>query len=209
MKKSLSTLCVALLLGGASSAFASSTDLTVTGIITPAACTPNLAGGGVVDFGKISAKDLNPTASTRLPVRTIELTVKCDAATQVALQLADMRAGSASRPGNDYFGLGLINGNEKLGFYQLTFGIPVADVPTNMIDSRDNGTTWFGLDDTIARVGSLVSFGSRFADGYAPDFVTDVTVDMLVHASIAPTNGLNLTDEQTIDGLATLQIWYR
>lgn len=40
---------------------ASSTDLTVTGVITPQACTPSLSNGGIIDNGKISAKDLNLT----------------------------------------------------------------------------------------------------------------------------------------------------
>jgi type 1 fimbria pilin len=44
MNKTLSALWTALLLTAASPAFAASTDLTVTGIITPGACTPSLSG---------------------------------------------------------------------------------------------------------------------------------------------------------------------
>ncbi|MFE4459165.1 DUF1120 domain-containing protein [Nocardia tengchongensis] len=51
---------------------ASSVDLTVTGIITPSACTPTLTNGGIVDYGKTSA-------------RYSQLTVTCDAATLMAL----------------------------------------------------------------------------------------------------------------------------
>ena len=120
MNKHLSLLTAALLLTGASSAFAaSSTDLTVTGIITPVACTPSLANGGVVDYGKRSAKDLqSDRPHSTWSGRSLQLTVNCDASTQFALKhlitgrhrkrLAPMRI----------FGLGLINTNEKLGFYQ-------------------------------------------------------------------------------------------
>lgn len=50
MNKHLSLLTAALLPTGVSSAFAaSSTDLTVTGLITPGACAPALSKGGVVE----------------------------------------------------------------------------------------------------------------------------------------------------------------
>ena len=48
MNKQLTILATALLLGATTSVFAaSSTDLTITGTITPAACTPTLENGGV------------------------------------------------------------------------------------------------------------------------------------------------------------------
>ena len=46
---------------------ASSTDLTVKGLITPSACTPALSNAGAVDFGKLSAKDLNQMKSLGCP----------------------------------------------------------------------------------------------------------------------------------------------
>lgn len=49
MNKTLNSLLGAMLLTGSASAFAaSSVDLAVTGLITPSACTPTLANGGVV-----------------------------------------------------------------------------------------------------------------------------------------------------------------
>jgi hypothetical protein len=210
MNKRLSLLTAALLLTGASSAFAaSSTDLTVTGIITPTACTPSLANGGVVDYGKRSAKDLNPTAHTPLGMETIQLTVNCDASTQFALKASDNRAGSTSAGEAMTFGLGLINTNEKLGFYQLRFINPVADTPVTALFSRDKGDTWNQLwDDGIAATPFWIAFGNRTDSGWTPDFLQNVTVDIAVHAQIAPANNLTLTDEVTLDGSATLQIEY-
>ncbi len=52
MNKSLTLLSSVLLLANALPTFAaSSVDMTVTGVITPSACTPSLPGA--VDFGKI------------------------------------------------------------------------------------------------------------------------------------------------------------
>ncbi|MBD9589630.1 DUF1120 domain-containing protein [Pseudomonas sp. PDM03] len=212
MNKRLSLLTAALLLTGASSAFAaSSTDLTVTGIITPVACTPSLANGGVVDYGKKSAKDLNPTAHTPLGVETIQLTVNCDASTQFALKTSDNREGTASLGGsvNGNFGLGLINANEKLGYYNMVFMNPVADAPVTAVYSRDKGDTWNRLwDDEPLTPAYWMAFGNQSGSTWTPDFLQNVTVDIAVHTQIAPANSLTLTDEVTLDGSATLQIEY-
>ncbi|PNA52870.1 hypothetical protein C1Y14_34105, partial [Pseudomonas sp. MPR-R5B] len=62
MKKPLAALATLVMLATSGAAVAaSSVDLTVTGLITPTACTPSLSANGVVDHGKISAKDLSPT----------------------------------------------------------------------------------------------------------------------------------------------------
>ncbi|MCP1520354.1 hypothetical protein J2Y74_004664 [Pseudomonas migulae] len=210
MNKRLSLLTAALMLTGASSAFAaSSTDLTVTGIITPVACTPSLTNSGIVDYGKKSAKDLNPTTHTHLGVETIQLTVNCDASTQFALKTSDNRAGSTSAGGTTTFGLGLINTNEKLGFYQLSFMTPVADTPVTAMYSQNQGDTWSRLwDDDAVAPADWVAFGNQSGSTWAPDFVQNVTVDIGVNTHIAPANSLTLTDEVTLDGSATLQIEY-
>jgi type 1 fimbria pilin len=212
MNKRLSLLTAALLLTCASSAFAaSSTDLTVTGIITPGVCTPSLANSGIVDYGKRSAKDLNPTAHTPLGIETIQLTVNCDASTQFALKTSDNREGTASLggSGSGTFGLGLINTNEKLGFYQLSFMSPVADTPVTALYSRNKGDTWNRLwDDDGITSADWVAFGNRTGSVWTPDFVQNVTVDIAVNTQIAPANSLTLTDEVTLDGSATLQIEY-
>ncbi|MHC8312978.1 DUF1120 domain-containing protein [Pseudomonas sp. GT1P32] len=207
MNKRLSLLTAALLLTGASSAFAaSSTDLTVTGIITPTACTPSLANGGVVDYGKRSAKDLNPTAHTPLGRETIQLTVNCDAATPFAIIPSDNRTNTAN---GGSFGLGMINVNEKLGGYDIEFLNPVADIPVKALWSPNKGDTWSDLiDGDSVPPNQWVAFGNRTGSAWTPDFLQNVTVDIAVNARIAPANSLTLTDEVTLDGSATLQIEY-
>ncbi|UCP07239.1 DUF1120 domain-containing protein [Pseudomonas sp. MM213] len=210
MNKRLSLLTAALLLTGASSAFAaSSTDLTVTGLITPTACTPSLANGGVVDYGKRSAKDLNPTTHTQLGRETIQLTVNCDASTQFALKTSDNREGSTSAGGSTTFGLGLINTNEKLGYYGLSVRNPVADNPVTALSSRNKGDTWSQIRDGDGITSAdWIAFGNRTGRAWTPDFLQNVTVDIGVNAYIAPANSLTLTDEVALDGSATLQIEY-
>ena len=208
MNKHLSLLTAALLLTGASSAFAASqTDLKVTGTITPVACEPTLANGGVVDYAKISFKDLNEAVPTVLGVETIQLTVSCTASAQFAISTIDNRPGTSFVPAQ--MGLGLINGTEKLGTYQLGFKNPVADVPVRIMSSYNEGDTWSEFfDDGSMATNDWIAFGNNTSGTWTPEFVENVTVDMWLHTQIAPTNSLSLTDEVKLDGNATLHIKY-
>lgn len=210
MNKPLSLLTAALLLTGASSAFAaSSTDLTVTGSITPGACTPSLANGGVVDYGKIPAKDLKPTSHTPLENKAVQLTVNCNASKQFAISFIDQKENTASEGGNWAFGLGLTRANEKLGRYRLGFRNPVADTSVVTLWSGDKGVTWARfLENHVTGRDQWIAFGNANAGVWTPDFLQAVTVDITLDTAIAPANSLTLTDEVALDGAATLQIEY-
>ncbi|WP_237885312.1 DUF1120 domain-containing protein [Pseudomonas sp. PGPR40] len=206
MNKQLSLLTVALLLTGAPSAFAaSSTDLTVTGTITPSACAPTLSNSGTVDLGKISVRDLNVDQPTQLLPQNLQLTVTCDAPTLMAVETKDNREGSNYDNGVYDYGLGLINGTEKLGAMQLRLRSPVADgVPARTIGSEDAGSSWYNEPYlfrtniiSVAQTGTVV-----------PIPVQLFTSDLNVQAEIAPTNRLTLNNEVAIDGSVTLTVRY-
>jgi type 1 fimbria pilin len=202
MNKPLACLVVALLTVGNSMAFAASTvDLTVKGLIIPSACTPTLSSN-TVDHGKVSAKDLNQAIQTRLNDARLSLNITCDAKTVFALKGTDNRAGSATDTTS--YGLGLINGNQKLGNFWLVFANSVADtVNVEALESQDGGDTWEPLFDATPRVTSLVGFGD-----IAPIAIEQLDTEMTVSTAIAPANGLDLSDEVQIDGSATLEVNY-
>src|SRR3989344_2064591 len=143
MKKYLAALSATALIGIAPYALAApSTDLTVIGTITPNACTPTLSGGGVVDHKTISSNDLNQDKSTNLPDKTLQLSVSCGSAIAFRLKPIDNRIGSGI--GSNLFGLGYINGNQKLGSVDVQIRAPLADgVPVQPLQSNDDGNTWF------------------------------------------------------------------
>jgi hypothetical protein len=207
MNKRLTLLAAALLLTGTSSAFAaSSTDLTVTGIITPAACTPSLGNGGIVDNGKISVQDLKPDRHTEFETR-MPMTVNCDAATLFAIAPIDNRAGTSTAP--LYFGLGLINTDEKLGYFRVSPRNIKADAANaQSILSKDGGETWLQAGSRefwgVNNIWAVAAAGGAIV----PIAVKDLTMDFSVFTGIAPADGLTLTDEVKIDGSATLQIQY-
>ncbi|MVV52007.1 DUF1120 domain-containing protein [Pseudomonas sp. PB120] len=184
---------------------ASSTDLTVTGSITPGACTPTLSNGGVVDHGKTSAKDLNPDRNTNLPRETLQLSINCDAEQPIKLRVIDNRPGTSSD--STRFGLGFINGNQKLGGFYIRMANPLADgVAASTLASYDGGATWVPnkwMDPEF----SLLSVGS-ISDTTTPIAVKDVTMDLEVSTAIARADSLDLTDEVAIDGSITLEVGY-
>ena len=205
MKTRLTTLAAGVLLLGSATTFAaSSVDLTVKGLIVPSACTPSLSGGGVVDHGKISAKDLNLDDATYLDKRTLTMTVNCDAPIQFALHPIDNRASSSMS--SSYFGLGFINDTQKLGYYFLTLSNPVADegVVVQTISSTDlqNWMRWPEWD-----AGLYMSVASM-DDHTQPLAVKDLTVDLNVYTAINRADGMDLSNEVTIDGSATLEVKY-
>ncbi|MEJ5058751.1 MULTISPECIES: DUF1120 domain-containing protein [unclassified Pseudomonas] len=204
MKKYFVALSTAALVSVAPYAFASSTDLTVTGVITPAACTPTLSNGGVVEIGKISAKILNPTQTTRVGTHLLQLTVACDGPTQFALNPIDHRSGTGYL--TSWFGLGLTDAGEKLGWVGVDVKNAFADgVAAQAIDSDDDGKSWNRT--YVTSPGYLLSVAST-SDLSTPLFTKDLTMDFEVQTNIARADSLTLTDDVVMDGAVTFEMTY-
>ncbi|WP_223529636.1 DUF1120 domain-containing protein [Pseudomonas sp. GL-R-19] len=203
MKKYFAALTTMALISAAPFALAaSSTDLTVTGLITPVACTPTFTGGGVIDLGKISSGDLNETSNTLVGTHPIQLVVTCDASAKFALNPIDNKASTSI---GDWFGLGLTDASEQLGqFVPKVIEISDGTSTLDAIKSDDGGSTWVKATD--AQAGYLLSFTT--AGGTAPIDATDVTFEFEVDTYIARADSLTLTDEVKIDGSATFEVKY-
>ncbi|QUW65993.1 DUF1120 domain-containing protein [Pseudomonas synxantha] len=183
---------------------ASSLDLTVKGIITPSACAPEVSGGGNVDFGKVSVKDLNSDTYTDLPRETMLLSVHCEGPTFFTLNTIDNRAGTTASHFS-WHGLGMTPNDEKVGDAGLGLYQPVADdVPVRTIVSRDGGATWMPsvmLSHTV-----LTAVANN--DGVVPIAIQKLEAEIRLITHIAPASNLTLTDDVPIDGHATVQVNY-
>ncbi|MGE8150670.1 DUF1120 domain-containing protein [Pseudomonas vancouverensis] len=205
MKKYLAIASFTALISAAPFAMAaSSTDLTVTGTITPSACTPSFPDGGIIDFGKINAKDLNQTGYTELGRPRTTLSVACDGPTTFALQAIDNRPNTATdRP---YFGLGLTPADEKLGHYvPWIFNVVADGLTASAIKSSNQGNSWVAAPYLAATQYLSIS------DPSAPTIplaAKDVTMDLEIRTWIGRADRLTLTDEVSIDGSATFEMKY-
>jgi hypothetical protein len=205
MKKYLAILSATALIGVAPYALANSTtELTVTGLITPAACVPELSNGGIVEHGKVSAKDLKQTTETLLARHTLQFRVLCDSATLYTLKPIDNRPNTGHD--GDLFGLGKINGDQKLGGFQGLIRNAIADnVPATVLNSRNNGDTW--VQTSYMRPTTINAFGSP-ADPTTPIAIKELLADLQISTYIARADSLDLTAEAPINGSATLEIKY-
>ncbi|MGY2175524.1 DUF1120 domain-containing protein [Pseudomonas azotoformans] len=190
---------------------ASSVDLSVKGSITPAACTPILANGGLVDHGKISANDLNPSGVTVLPEATLQLSVNCEAPTLVAVKSKDNRAGTSAEweGALPNFGLGLATGDVKIGWYTLKMTNATADdAPGVLIESVD-GQAWFGApENTIWQPNWLRTVNGAGGTDPVPQPLMSMKTDVVIATMIRSRRDLPVSEEIPIDGSATLDVVY-
>ena len=210
MKKYLAALSASALISVAPAALAaSSADLTVTGLITPQACTPSLSNGGVIDNGKISAKDLNPDTNTLVGTHPLQLSVTCSAPIAIALYGIDNKASSSLA--DNYFGLGFTDTGEKIGIFGARIISATADGSTiKPIRSTDISAPrpWWEPAHLMGK-GEYTSVGTGVPGGrHIPSPVQNLTMDLDVDTYIAPANSLTLTDEVKIDGSATFELTY-
>jgi len=208
MKKLLCTSVAGLLIGNALPAFAASTtDLTVKGLIVPSACAPSLSANGTVDVGRISIKDLNPDAYTRLTPATLQLSINCEAPTLFAMKATDNRADSTV--GVTDYGIGKTSAGERIGGYFMGLDKGTADEsPVQMIWSMDNGASWVRMwEDDSWQKNMLISIQDP-ATPRVPMPAKDTLMELSVNTFILPARGLTITEDTLIDGSATIEIKY-
>ena len=182
---------------------ASTTDLAVKGMITPSACTPQLSNGGVIDHGKISAKDLSANNPTVIGNDSLQMSVTCEAQTLIAVQATDNRA-TSSQQGSAY-GLGLA-ADKPLGGYFLRWSKPLADqVMVQPIGSFDQGQSW--SSETIAEPGMYMSI-APMGSSHAPYAMKRLDIELGIQTYITRSSDLDLSSEVPIDGSATLEVKY-
>ncbi|UII72541.1 DUF1120 domain-containing protein [Pseudomonas sp. HN11] len=206
MKHLLSALAAMVLVGISNGQAASSVDLSVRGVITPAACTPTLSGGGLVDYGKISAGDLAATGSTRLPPARLQLTVNCEAVTIMAVNVLDNRAGTSLA---SVFGLGLAPGGKRIGsYYLLTENATGDGIARAMIESSAHSNGWMPADGMQWQANWMRTLNGGSDSSPFPLPVQVLQTEVVVMASINDKSTLPITQEIQLDGNATLDIVY-
>ncbi len=213
MKPLLMPLIALPLLTGAAHA-ASTVDLTVTGLITPMACTPLLSSGGLIDFGKISRNDLNLTKGTRLPLKYLTLAVSCNAPGRFALRMRDNRDGTAHVNSEIFYGLGLDTSGNKIGVYSVSFD-PKQTVVDDLAvaygtESTTGGVAWRTANLNPIDIGSrsLLGFTDVMGSVAGPSAIRSLTSTLTLEATINARQNLDLSVETLMDGSATLEVVY-
>ncbi|MBE4810069.1 MULTISPECIES: DUF1120 domain-containing protein [unclassified Enterobacter cloacae complex] len=225
----------ALLVSGIHAASAESVQVNVIGTIVPAACTPTLSGGGVVDYGNIKASTLSADAYTLLPVKSLDFAISCDAPARVALHAVNDRPGTLAggevangvgkAPVNVFgntsglypvVGLGL-DGTKKIGGYGLTITGGTVTADGNPVDSitnaQNDGTgTWYSSGKGLG-AGTPFSWTPRSISWAQTGTLVPVAFKTLagkldVQAYINKASELDLSHAVKLDGQTTLEVVY-
>lgn len=208
MKDSLAALAGLLLIAHTTVALAaSSVDVSVKGAITPSACKPSLSNNGLVDYGKISAQDLNPSGVTELSKAFFKLAVNCEAPSLFGLVPQDNRSSLAGP--NASFVLGRISPTNWIGTYFLSMENVITDDPTAYpIYSFDNGSTWLFNPYNDVPVNTITAFGNQLSGTRAPVPLADVSLDLVVTPYIFPKSHIPAGETIPLDGSATFELRY-
>ena len=184
----------------------STVDLSVTGRITPQACSVSLSDSGLVDFGKIPARTLKPSEYTQLPSQQLGLSISCEGPTLFALVGIDNHPGSSPAP-LVFYGLGMnIHApSERLGSVGLALRGPVGDgVALRVLTSSDNGGTWH--PEANAYPAQYIGFAR--SDALQPEPIRQLVASLRVETAISPASGLTLKEEVPLQGSITLDLKY-
>jgi hypothetical protein len=199
---------------------ASMVEMQVVSIITPAACTPMLSGGGVADYGTIPARTLKPGTVTPLPAKSLSFSINCDAAAKVSIKAIDNRtssvivgiiaAGSGDGNLNDSFNFGLgTAAGKSIGGYAIVFqpGSYTGDYqPAQLLYSTDSGTTWQASTTGYIAKNRSFSWGAP-GTSYVSSLRT-ISGTVVVQPYINKPENLSLSQEILLDGSATLELSY-
>ncbi len=207
MKKQLCTGVAAWLIGSALPALAASTtDLTVKGLIVPSACAPSLSANGVVDVGRFSVHDLNQDTWTRLTPVTLQLNINCEAPTLFAMKATDNRTDSAVS--NAEFGIGKTLAGERIGGYHMELNKAIADDNNVQPIASWDGITWFPQMEDYAWASNLLVSIQDPAGPLVPVAAQNTQIELEINPYIRAARNLTITQDTPIDGSATIEVRY-
>lgn len=192
-----------------------SRELTLQARFAPAACEPTLSNNGVVDFGRMWARNLNADRDTALPSRSLMLNIGCDGPTHFALRMQDNRQGSATGGVDETaFGLGVDSSRNKIGRYYLyfdPFDLTADALPqVYRTDSTTSGAAWSTSSGYPIPIGSNSYLGFTAVAGSVagPTAIQHLSGQVSVRAMLAPMNNLDLSTDVLLDGSGTIEIIY-
>lgn len=206
-------------------ALAESVDVIVKGTITPASCTPQLGGGGVIDYGTIHPNTLSQTDYTKLPGKEIPISITCDAPAKVALKATSMRpgstAGATERPWGvapspvsgmlPVVGLGL-DGSDKIGGYSMGFTSVLLDGNVGHTlyqnDDWDNNKWSLSPSASFFSVNNSMKVSWSTAADNTPQAFEAMSGTIRVDAYLNKASELDLSKPVALDGLTTIEMIY-
>jgi type 1 fimbria pilin len=235
-QKMIAKVLASALLGAAALASTSSfaadekgtATLTVTGKLTPGACTVSFVGGGSIDYGDIAAASLSSSAYTALTEKTKSLSVACGSLTNAYVSVTDSRSANVindapmqtalgGAEGTQLYGLGTTNGGKtNIGAYTIKMGpattTDLAGTSTTQaaVLSSTDKSTWSASSAAVFMTAGGATYYSTGASaaGSTPVQAKTFAFPLTVKAALNNTTNMPVTSNVALDGLATFTVAY-
>ncbi|EPL9180889.1 DUF1120 domain-containing protein [Serratia marcescens] len=189
-------------------AAAPSAEIKIKGELDAPTCTVALGlnNSGTIDLGKISPALVKPSATTALGERNVVLNAKCSADTFLNFTIIDNRESSVSLPGTQRFGLGHINGNGKIGYYEIKMNQAYVDgSSTGLFSSASESFS------SLSEIKLTKGMRNGWSTGSGRQAIgKDFTALLIVQPYLGSSKDMGgaINDKAALDGSATLSFAY-
>lgn len=198
-----------LLVANSAMASQGSIELKVKGGFSAPSCQIGFnSGGGTVDLGRIDVGMIKENNVTKLPeAPPVLISAQCDASTALTFSVIDNRSTTVSSPSPKNFGLGAINGNGKIGYYNIKLSAGHVDGKASKVYSSPNKDTFTPTSEADVQVGHVMGWAnSANQQLFGKDFVAALYVTPYLASS--KDMGGPAPESTLLDGSATLNFSY-
>ena len=181
---------------------APTSELRVTGTLDVPGCEVTLDNDGVYDFGTIRPDQIPLGIDTaNLPPISQNFSVNCTGSTYLTYKVVDNAASSASSNNTSNFGLGMVNGTGKIGYYRVIMGGGMVDGEPSQVFTAE-GSTING--SSSASLGTNRTQGWSSGNALQAGKLFEARLNVL--PTLAGTRTMNgpLTEETNMSGSLTL-----
>ncbi|MBW9414894.1 DUF1120 domain-containing protein [Enterobacter hormaechei] len=190
--------------------------------------TPQLSGGGEVDYGLIHLADLSATSVNQLGQKDISLTITCPVATKAGWTISDDRAdthpgasvitiNTADAAGGNVsdttqsYGVGKTAGGVKIGAYSIfadVANVTADGVKSDVISGTVDSPSWQKTATGIIKNANMEMMTVAASGTTAPLPFTTAVFPLKTSLAIQNTAALAITDDTNLDGQATITVKY-
>lgn len=203
-----------------------SVDLKVTATLEAAACTTTLSDGGEAKFGHIPVGNLSETQTNQLGSRFLTLTIACSESTPVGWFITDNKKDSVqaltiTNPkfnGEDLsdasyeFGLGKTAAGVNIGAYAIYVDKSNVTADGNKISMlyKPGSGSWYASGAGEIKNDSSYIYAAEASGATDATIVSAQTFvwPLKITAAVQATNTLNISDDTSLTGSATITVMY-
>jgi hypothetical protein len=203
--------------------------LTVTGKLSPGACTVTFVGGGSIDYGNIASGSLSSSNYTALSEQKKTLNVTCSSLANAYVSVQDNKGASAlndekmqtalgGATTTQLYGLGTTGSDsKKIGAYTISMG-PAAttDLAGNstmqaaVLSSADKETWAASTTPVFMTAGGAEYYSTGdSASGATPVKAKTFAFPLIVKAALNNTTDMPVSSNVALDGSATFTVAYQ